>query len=61
MDAITKDRTLKTADRYAQQGNFKAAHEELLTFKERFPSSALMASVDRMLPEIERRLGTNSK
>jgi thioredoxin-related protein len=46
---------------YAQQGNFKAAQEELLTFKERFPSSTLMANVDRLLPEIERRLGSNSK
>jgi thioredoxin-related protein len=44
---------------YAQQGNFQAAHEELLSFKDRFPSSALMANVDRMLPEIERRLGNN--
>lgn len=46
---------------YAQQGNYEAAYEELLTIKERFPSSTLMANVDRLLPEIERRLGSNSK
>ena len=46
---------------YVQQGNYKAAQEELLTFKDQFPGSALMANVERMLPEIERRLGTNGR
>lgn len=46
---------------YAQQGNFKAAHEALLTFKERFPSSVLMNEVDRMLPVIEQHLGSNGR
>lgn len=46
---------------YVEQGNLKAAQEELLNFKAQFPDSPLMANVERMLPEIERRLGVNGR
>lgn len=46
---------------HVEQGNLKAAQEELLNFQAQFPDSPLMANVERMLPEIERRLGVNGR
>jgi thioredoxin-related protein len=46
---------------YVQQGKYKAAYDALVEFKEQFPDSALMVNVDRMLPELERRIGSNGK
>lgn len=44
---------------YVQQGKLKAAHDSLVDFRDTFPNSPHIATVDRMLPELERRLGSN--
>lgn len=44
---------------YLQQGNFLGAANELKNFKKTFPNSPLVATVDRVLPDIERRLAGN--
>lgn len=45
-----------TGQVYFQQGNLKGAAAELRNFKKAFPQSALIPNVDKMLPEIERRI-----
>ena len=44
-----------------QQGNLPAAADEFRNFKKAFPASPHMKTIDRMLPEIERRLSVTSK
>jgi thioredoxin-related protein len=45
---------------YMQQGNLIAAVNELKSFKKTFPNSALIHTVDRVLPDIERRLAAGN-
>ena len=44
---------------YLQQGNFAAARKEFRSFLQTHPESALVPNVNRVLPEIERRLASN--
>ena len=46
---------------YYTQGNFLAAANELRSFKSKFPQSPLLAQVDLMLPEVERRLSGSGR
>jgi TolA-binding protein len=41
---------------YVMQGNYLGAVNELKNFKTKFPKSPLIANVDMMLPQLERRL-----
>lgn len=41
---------------YVQQGNFLGAVNELKNFKAKFPKSPMIAQVDMILPQLERRL-----
>jgi thioredoxin-like negative regulator of GroEL len=44
---------------YLQQGNFKAAADELKSFKKAYPNSLLIHKVNAVLPDIERRIAGN--
>lgn len=44
---------------YAQQGKIQNAVDEFRSFKKAFPTSTLIASVDRILPHLERRLASS--
>lgn len=44
---------------YMQQGNLTAARNEFRSFIKTHPASPLVANVNRVLPEIERRLASN--
>lgn len=44
---------------YAQQGKIQNAIDEFRSFKKAFPTSVLIANIDRMLPHLERRLASN--
>jgi thioredoxin-related protein len=41
---------------YLQQGNLVAARNEFRDFKDLFPDSALLANIEQILPELEKRL-----
>lgn len=59
-EAVENARMLM-AQIYMQQGNFPAAADELRNFKKSFPGSHHMKTIERMLPEIERRLSVSAK
>lgn len=44
---------------YLQQGNLLGARNEFVDFKRTFPNSPLIMNIDRVLPEIERRLSAS--
>jgi thioredoxin-related protein len=46
---------------YMQQGNFPAAADEFRSFKKAFPESPHIRNIDKMLPEIERRMSMPGK
>ncbi|HYI10465.1 MAG TPA: thioredoxin fold domain-containing protein [Thermoanaerobaculia bacterium] len=46
---------------YMQQGNLPAAADEFRSFKKSFPDSPHIRNIDKMLPEIERRLSASGK
>lgn len=47
---------LLASDVCLAQGNLRCAADELKSFKQRFPNSALIPNVDMMLPSIERQI-----
>jgi thioredoxin-related protein len=57
-EAVERAQMLSTQI-YVQQGKLQAAHDTLLDFRDSFPNSPHMPTVEKMLPEIERRLGAN--
>ena len=46
---------------YMQQGNLLGAANEFRSFKKSYPNSPLLAQIDMILPEIERRLASSGK
>lgn len=44
---------------YLQQGNVQGAVNEFKSFKKQYPSSPLVAQIDAVLPDLERRLNGN--
>jgi thioredoxin-like negative regulator of GroEL len=58
-DAVERARLL-LAQTYVAQGNILAAVNELRSFKKAYPGSAHLATVDSVLPDLERRLSGNT-
>jgi predicted Zn-dependent protease len=46
---------------YLQQGNLLGAANEFRSFKKSYPNSALVATIDMLLPEIEKKLASSGK
>lgn len=55
---VAEDATFLRARIYVDQGNLKAALTELRSFRQAYPGSSMMPTVDRVLPQIERALGS---
>ena len=57
-DSVERSRLL-AGQIYLQQGNLLGAANEFRSFKKTFPKSPLVANIDAVLPDIERRLAGN--
>lgn len=54
-EAVERAR-LMLGQTYLQQGNLLAARNEFRNFKDMYPESPLMANIEQVLPELEKRL-----
>lgn len=54
-EAVERSRLL-LGQIYLQQGNLVGARDEFRNFRDMYPDSALMANVEQILPELEKRL-----
>lgn len=54
-EAVERSRLL-LGQTYLQQGNLVGARDEFRNFKDMFPESPLMANIEQILPELEKRL-----
>lgn len=57
-EAVERAR-LMLGQTYLQQGNLVAARNEFRNFKDMFPESPLLANIEQILPELEKRLAGN--
>ena len=58
-EAVERARLL-LGQTYLQQGNLQLARDEFRNFKDLFPESPLMANIDQVLPELEKRLASQN-
>lgn len=54
---VAEDASFLRARIYVDQGNLKAALTELRSFRQSYPTSSMIPTVDKVLPQIERALG----